>query len=68
MPAAKKGAASKGIVVEFTKDRETPGTWRFAEDGDKSDHLVGTIYVKNAGLKKIGSGKPESIRVTIEEI
>jgi hypothetical protein len=58
----------KALVVEFTKERVTTGTWRFAEDAEKADHMIGTIYVKNAGLKKIGSGKPESIRVTIEEI
>lgn len=36
------------VKVKFTREKETPGTVRFQEDGDKSDHVVGTLYVKKA--------------------
>jgi hypothetical protein len=56
-------ARSKTITAAFTRERETPGTQRFAEDGDKGEKVVGYIYVKKAADKKLGS--PERVQVTI---
>jgi len=44
----------------LTKERETPGTWRFKEN--KEDRPM-TIYLSKDQVKELGS--PESIKVTI---
>lgn len=51
------------IEISFTKERETPGTIRYKEDGHKDDAKVGTLYVKKAAFE---DGYPNTLRVTIE--
>ena len=48
------------MEIVLTKEKETPGTWRFKED--KGDHPM-TIYLTKEKVKELGS--PESIKVTI---
>lgn len=51
------------VTLKFTKEKETPGTVRFAEDGDKDNHKVGTLYVK----KSAGDlADKDTLTVTIE--
>ena len=48
----------------FTLEKETPGTYRYREDGDKDDHKIGALYVKKGAV----SGKaPQSITVVIKD-
>jgi len=49
------------VEIILTKEKETPGTWRFKED--KEDHPM-TIYLTKEQVKELRN--PESIRVTIE--
>ena len=41
-------AATEKAQVEFTREKETPGTVRFKEDGEPESHVIGTLYVKKA--------------------
>lgn len=54
----------KVAPVTFTREKETPGTVRFKEDGDPADHKVGTLYLKKKAAADLGD--PESLTVTIE--
>ena len=49
------------MEIVLTKDKETPGTWRYKED--KEDHPM-TIYLTKEQVKELGN--PDSIKVTIE--
>lgn len=53
----------KSIELEFTREKETKGTQRFAEEGEKTSQVVGVLYVKKDGDKRLGA--PERVRVTI---
>ena len=48
------------LEIILTKDKETPGTWRYKEQ--KEDHPL-TIYLTKEQVSELGS--PESIRITI---
>jgi len=48
------------MEIVLTKEKETPGTWRYKEN--KEDRPM-TIYLTKEQVKELGS--PESIRVTI---
>jgi len=48
------------MEIILTKEKETPGTWRFKEN--KEDRPM-TIYLSKDQVKELGS--PESIKVTI---
>lgn len=50
------------ITITFKLDKETKGTYRYAEVAD-SDPYVGTLYVKKGG--PIGEGAA-TLTVTIE--
>ena len=56
--------------INFTLERETKNTVRFAEDGagQPADHpgtpLVGTLYLQKPAHAKLGS--PKRLTVTIE--
>jgi hypothetical protein len=54
------------LVIELTREKETPGTIRFQEQDPDEDPKVGTLYVKKAASKRLGH--PTRIRVTIEAI
>ncbi len=49
------------MEIILTKEKETPGTWRFKED--KEDHPL-TIYLTKEQVKDLGN--PESIKVAIK--
>lgn len=52
------------ITLSFTHEKDTKGTHRYAEDGEKGNHVVGTLYIKK---KATGSeDAPKTLRVTIE--
>lgn len=63
MPAPRKSKTSKSIELEFTREKETKSTQRFAETGEKADQLVGVLYLKKDGDKALSA--PEKIHVTI---
>lgn len=58
------------MQINFTLERETKNTVRFAEDmaGQLADHpgtpVVGTLYLQKAAHAKLGA--PDRITVTIE--
>lgn len=58
------------MIVEMKRERETPGTFRFAEVDaaggpvPAGDVKLQTLYIKKAALR--GAPPPERIRVTIE--
>ncbi len=52
------------IEISFSKEKETKGTVRYQEDGDRDDHMVGTLYVKKQAFD--GAAYPETLNVTIE--
>ena len=51
------------IVVEFSLDKETPGTLRYAEITEEERGKIGTIYLRKDVAE--GLGNPEKISVTI---
>jgi hypothetical protein len=54
------------MKVNFTKSKETKGTWQFKEDVTGSDPpFIGTLYVPKRTLDKLGN--PDSITVTLEK-
>jgi hypothetical protein len=52
------------LVLEFVRERETKGTWRYqeVESGD-GEPAVGSLYVQKSAL---GDRPPDKLRVTIE--
>jgi hypothetical protein len=50
------------ITVQMTKERETKGTWRYAEVGPPAQHKIGTLYIK----KSSGLGGPDEITVEVQ--
>ena len=56
----KKMADPKTMEIILTREKETPGTWRFKEN--KGDHPM-TIYLTKDQVKELGN--PQSIKVTI---
>jgi hypothetical protein len=59
-------AMAEQLVIELTREKETPGTVRFQEQDPDEDPKVGTLYVKKAASQRLGN--PTRIRVTIEAI
>ena len=51
------------MEIILTKERETPGTWRFKED--KGDRPM-TIYLTKEQVKALGN--PQTIKVTITTV
>lgn len=62
MPANPKTGA---VVIDMTFERETPGTFRFHENGvaEGQRGVITTLYVQKSAFP---SGQPKAIRVTIE--
>lgn len=54
-----------GFVATFVLEKETPGTFRFQESGDKNSHKIGSLYVKKAVF---GNQPPEKLLVRVEVI
>ena len=65
--ASPKGATPKSLVLDFTMERETKGTWRYKEDEAEGGvrPAIGTLYVTKAALAKLG-GNVKHLTVTIE--
>lgn len=61
-PSAKNPGVTR-LLTEFEFSRETPGTFKFDEVGEKEKHISGAIYLKKGPLD---GTKPATIRVTIE--
>jgi hypothetical protein len=51
------------LVLEFRREKETKGTWRYAEQAAEGAEAVGSIYLRKA---VVGDKPPERLRVTIE--
>jgi len=59
--------AKTALYLSFTKDKETKGTHRFAEDAPAGTRpTIGTIYVTKEALSEMGALDAENINVTIE--
>jgi len=55
-------AANKKVTL--TKEKETPGTWRYAEVTENgADPVLRTVYLPKALVEELG--KPTTISVTI---
>lgn len=53
------------LVAILEKDRETKGTWRYAEvEDDEQAEIFRTVYVQNWAVK--GLGRPDKVKITIE--
>lgn len=53
----------EAITVVLKKDRETKGTWRYAEVTEDDNPVIGTLYVRKSGARRLGD--PESLTVTL---
>jgi hypothetical protein len=54
----------KRLVLVFSKEKETKGTYRYQEvEAADRDTAVGSLYLKKAA---VGDQPPEQLRVTIE--
>lgn len=62
-PRAKKAALPGPYVFEAEFDRETSGTLKFNETGDKADYIARSLYLTKVAL---GDAKPALVRVTVE--
>lgn len=47
---AKAKATAKSFTVDFDYLSDTPGTHRFLEVGDKTQHKIGGLYVKKGNI------------------
>lgn len=57
----------ESIVIQFTKSRETKGTFVYEEDHEETDPpVVRTLYVARHAAAKLGN--PEKISVTIAAV
>jgi hypothetical protein len=57
--------ADNKIELLFTEEKATKNTVRFSEVPGDGAPMVGTLYMQNWALKKIGGAK--KIKVTIED-
>jgi hypothetical protein len=58
--ATKKGP----LKVSLSKERETKGTWRYAEEEeDRDKQVIGKLYLKKGIVDKLGD--PDDITVTV---
>jgi hypothetical protein len=54
----------KTLQLEFSREKETPGTWRYQEvEVAGQEPAVGSLYVKKSALD---GDPPARLRVTIE--
>lgn len=54
----------KSLVLQFRKEKETKGTYRYQElEGSSGDAVVGSLYVRKGAF---GDSPPERLQVTIE--
>ena len=50
------------IIIDFTLERETKGTYRYSED-DSRMPKIGTLYIKKYAFE---AGAPKKVKVTLE--
>ena len=50
-------------TIEFAMEKETKGTCRYQEMGDKPNHAVGTLYIKKGVLP---TPYPANVKVTLD--
>ena len=62
---AKAAVGAKYCVMGFSYEKETPGTYRFQETGEKDSRHIGRLYVKKSAFPK---GPPKELKVTVEAI
>lgn len=58
----------KSVTLTFDHEKDTPGTFRYAEQGEKDALLVGTLYTKKAATLALFGKQPKGYKVTIEPI
>jgi len=66
-----KGEEVRQIEITFTKEKETKNTVRYSEDTSDGPPKVGTIYVQQWALRRLGltGGEfPNRLKVTIEVV
>jgi hypothetical protein len=52
------------LVLEFVREKETKGTWRYQEvETTEGGGAVGSLYIRKPAM---GDQPPERLRVTIE--
>lgn len=57
--------AAKQATATFTKERETKGTFVFAEEGDDDKHVVGKLYIKKPAMERLGWDNPTKVKLTV---
>ena len=50
------------MQVKFELEKETKGTFRFKETGEKEDYKIGTLYVKKTAFQGTA---PDKLTVTL---
>ncbi len=58
-----KNDAPKQITVRFDHLKDTPNKRRFAETGDPSTHIVGSLYLTKEVSAKLGD--PNSVKMVL---
>lgn len=64
--ATKRPRASKVKTmqeVHFELEKETSGTFRYKEEGDKENYKIGYLYIKKSTAKTLGN--PKKLTVTL---
>jgi len=51
------------LVVRFEKDKETPGTVRYAEVTEEERGKIGTLYIRKDVVEELGLGDAVSVTV-----
>ena len=54
------------LQCEMELEKETKGAVRYAEKGEDSKHILGTMYIRKTAFKE--GTFPEDIQVTIESV
>lgn len=71
-PTTAAKPASKGkttpVVILFDYEKDTPGTFRFSEQGEKDEQLLVTAYLKKARTTELFGKQPKGLEVTIKPI
>lgn len=65
---ARKAAApkSENLVVTFEMDRETKGTFRFAEVTTDDNPAIGSLYIKKGHIPASFNPESGTLTVTVE--
>ncbi len=54
------------LQAVFTVEKDTKNTRRYKESDTNGAPIIGTLYVQQWALKKLGGGQlPERVRVTV---